>query len=157
MKLAIDLDGVLADTRPLWREWLDDAARRFRSIAALDPTALPADRGAAAEALDRWAESGVGDWRSALERFAEDRAPLFFRPDATTNATLRRVQAGGGTIAAFSDAPAELVRVALEHAGVARQVVAVEAGAGAEERALARLGPGARVVRTRNELAAAAP
>ena len=29
----MDLDGVLGDTRPLWRDWLEDAARRFHSIA----------------------------------------------------------------------------------------------------------------------------
>ena len=34
--IAIDLDGVLGDTRPLWNDWLDDAARRYRSIAPLE-------------------------------------------------------------------------------------------------------------------------
>ena len=74
MKLAVELDA-LADTRALWQAWLADAARRFASIAGLDTAALPEDRGAAAEELDRWAESGVGDWRAALERFAENHAP----------------------------------------------------------------------------------
>jgi hypothetical protein len=55
--LAIELDGVLGDTRPLWRDWLEDAARRYRSIAPLDPSALPEDRAAAAAELDRWAVS----------------------------------------------------------------------------------------------------
>ena len=41
--VAIELD-VLGDTRPLWDDWLADAARRFRSISPLDPAALPADR-----------------------------------------------------------------------------------------------------------------
>ena len=149
MRLALDLDGVLTDTRPAWTAWLDDAARRFRSIAELDPAALPVDRGDAATALDRWAAAGVGDWRAALERFAEDRAPLFFRPDAQTNATLRRLRAGGAELAAFTDAPAELARVALAHLGLT-QVVALESS---EARAVARLGAGARVVRTRGELA----
>ena len=63
--VAIELD-VLGDTRPLWNDWLADAARRFHSISPLDPTKLPEDRAAAAEALDTWAEDGVGDWRSAL-------------------------------------------------------------------------------------------
>src|SRR6266508_5953619 len=67
--VAIDLDGALGDTRPLWDEFLADAARRFGSIAALDPASLPRDRGAAAEELDAWAAGGVGDWRAALERF----------------------------------------------------------------------------------------
>jgi len=26
--IALDLDAVLADTRPLWRDWLEDVARR---------------------------------------------------------------------------------------------------------------------------------
>jgi hypothetical protein len=71
--VAIDLDGVLGDTRALWRDFLADTARRFGSIAALDPAALPEDRGAAAAELDRWAAAGVGDWRPALER--SDRGP----------------------------------------------------------------------------------
>jgi len=157
LNLALDIDGVLADTQPLWREWLDDASRRFRAIAALDPAELPADRGSAAERLDRWAEAGIGDWRAALERFAEDRAPLFFRPEPTTNATVRRVRAAGGRLVGFTDAPEPLARIAVSQLGLARELEAIEAGRDAEQRALAHLGPGARVVRTRDELAAAAP
>src|SRR5439155_664700 len=92
--LALDLDGVLGDTRPLWRDWLDDAARRFHSIAPLDPAALPEDRGAAAAELDRWAEDGVGDWRGALARFAEDRAPVYLRPNAEVSSALRALVDG---------------------------------------------------------------
>ena len=44
--VAIDLDGVLGDTRTLWRAWLEDASRRLR----LDELALPDDRAAAASA-----------------------------------------------------------------------------------------------------------
>ena len=33
--LAIDLDGALGDTRPLWRDFLADASRRFAAIAPL--------------------------------------------------------------------------------------------------------------------------
>ncbi len=51
--VAVDLDGALGDTRPLWEAFLTDAARRFASIAALDPAALPADRGAAASGARR--------------------------------------------------------------------------------------------------------
>ena len=43
--VAIELD-VLGDTRPLWNDWLADAARRFRSISPLDPATLPEDRAA---------------------------------------------------------------------------------------------------------------
>src|SRR6476469_5776351 len=33
LAIALDLDGVLADTRPLWDAWLADAARRGRSCS----------------------------------------------------------------------------------------------------------------------------
>jgi phosphoglycolate phosphatase-like HAD superfamily hydrolase len=150
--LAFDLDTVLGDTRPLWDAWLEDAARRFRSIAELDPDALPHDRGEAAEVLDRWAERGVGDWRASLERFAEDRAPVHLRPNAETSAALRAAKAQGLRIGVYTDAPHGLARVALAHLGAARHVDALEAGIGARERLLARLGPGTRVAETRAEL-----
>ena len=151
--VALDLDAVLGDTRPLWRDWLEDAARRFRTIAELDPTALPEDRAAAAEELDRWAEQGVGDWRSALHRFAEDRAPVHLRPDAATSAALRRLQARGVRLGAFTDAPEPLTQVALAQLGAARRLEAVESGAGALDRLLQRLGPDTMVLRSRRELA----
>jgi phosphoglycolate phosphatase-like HAD superfamily hydrolase len=152
VKLALDFDAVLADTRPLWSEWLEDAARRFRSIAVLEPSALPEDRAEAAALLDRWADAGVGDWRGALERFAEDRAPLFFRPVPATNAALRRLRKGGAVLGAFSDAPEPLVRVAVAHVGLARELSVVAAGADAERRAVAELGAEARVIRSRQDL-----
>jgi phosphoglycolate phosphatase-like HAD superfamily hydrolase len=150
--LALDLDGVLGDTRGLWDAWLEDAARRFRTIAELDVAALPRDRGAAAEELDRWAEGGIGDWRASLERFAEDRAPVYLRPNAETSAALRAAAAQGVRLGVFTDAPEPLARLALAHLGAVRHVAALESGAGALERLLARLGPDARIVRTRAEL-----
>ena len=152
LRLALELDGVLGDTRRLWADWLDDAARRFRSIAELDVDALPADRGRAAEELDRWADRGVGDWRGALERFAEDRAPVYLRPDAEISARLRELQSEGATLGVFTDAPEPLARVALSQLGAARRVDFVETGAGALERLLEQLGPGAVVVRSRDGL-----
>ena len=125
MKLALDLDAVLGDTRPLWNAWLEDATRRFRSIAELDPATLPADRAAAARELDRWAEHGIGDWRGSLTRFAEDHAPVYLRPRAPVSAALRRLDAAGAQISVFTDAPVELARVALAHLGAARRVDAV--------------------------------
>jgi phosphoglycolate phosphatase-like HAD superfamily hydrolase len=151
--VAIDLDGVLGDTHPLWRDWLEDVARRLASIAPLDPAALPDDRGAAAAALDDWADAGVGDWRGALERFAAERAPVYLRPDATTSALLRRLQAAGRPLGVFTDAPEPLALVALAQLGAARRVAALETGGGALERLLARLGDGAVVARSREELA----
>lgn len=145
--VAIELDGVLGDTRPLWRDWLEDAARRFHSIAQLDPTTLPEDRGEAAQALDRWAEAGVGDWRAALARFAEDRAPVYLRPDADVSAALRALAASDARLGVFTDAPEELARVAVAQLGAARRIEALEAGTGALGRLLERLGPETEVVR----------
>jgi phosphoglycolate phosphatase-like HAD superfamily hydrolase len=122
LNVAIDLDGVLGDTRPLWEAWLEDVARRFRSIAELDPAALPTDRIAAARELDRWAERGIGDWRASLARFAEDHAPVYLRPKAPVSAALRRLEAAGARIEVFTDAPEELARVALSQLGAARRM-----------------------------------
>jgi phosphoglycolate phosphatase-like HAD superfamily hydrolase len=113
LALALDLDGVLADTRPLWDAWLEEAARRAR--VELD---VPEDREAASLVLDET----LGDWRPLLARFAADRAPLWIRPRADTNAALRRLAAAGARIGVFSDAPPELIDLALAHAGAAREV-----------------------------------
>jgi phosphoglycolate phosphatase-like HAD superfamily hydrolase len=142
--LALDLDGVLGDTRPLWHAWLADVARRI----GVDVDGLGEDRAAAAEELDRVA----GNWRALLERFAEERAPVYLRPNADVNASLRRLHAAGVTLAAFTDAPEPLARVALAQLGAARRLTAVETGAGALDQLLARVGPDAQVVRTRDEL-----
>jgi phosphoglycolate phosphatase-like HAD superfamily hydrolase len=138
--LAIELD-VLGDTRQLWRDWLDDAAR------VLDVEGLPGDRAAAAAELDA---RGAGNWRMLLERYAEDRAPVYLRPAAEVSAALRRLQSEGVRLAVFTDAPAELARVALSQLGAARRVDAVETGAGALE----RLGDDVTVVRSRADLVA---
>ena len=140
MKLAIDLDA-LGDTRPLWRAWLADVSR------VLDVDDLPEDRAAAADELDA---RGAGNWRTLLERFAEDRAPVYLRPAAEVSAALRRLQAAGVSLAVFTDAPAELARVALAQLGAARRIDAVETGVGARE----RLGAGVTLVHSRDELVA---
>jgi hypothetical protein len=150
--VAIDLDGALGDTRPLWRDFLREAARRSGSIAPLDPEALPDDRGAAALELDRWAAAGVGNWRAALGRFAEERAPAYLLPSREASAALRALQAAGCRLGVFTDAPEELARVALAHLGAAQRVELVEAGAGARERLLERLGAGSSIVSTHEEL-----
>jgi phosphoglycolate phosphatase-like HAD superfamily hydrolase len=150
--VAIDLDAALGNTRPLWEAFLADAARRFASIAPLDPDRLPADRGAAAAELDRWASQGVGDWRGALTRFAEDRAPVFLRPNADASAALRALAAAGYRISVFTDAPEELARVALSQLGAARRVDVIETGAGASERLLERLGRETVVARSGDDL-----
>jgi phosphoglycolate phosphatase-like HAD superfamily hydrolase len=140
LAIALDLDGVLADTRPLWEAWLEDAARRAR--VDLD---VPEDREAAATALDE----ALGDWRPLLTRFAADRAPLWIRPRPDTNAALRRLTASGARIGVFSNAPRELAEIALAHAGVARQVEVV----GTLGEVQAELGDDAVVVTSRRQLA----
>ena len=132
--VAVDL-AALGNVEPLWRDWLDDAARRFRvDVSALDEQ-LP-------------------NWRPVLERFAEERAPVYLRRDAEVTDALRRLQAGGVPVGVFSDAPEELTRTALSHLGADGRVDVVEAGDGARERLLAVLGSDALVVHTRAELVA---
>lgn len=150
--VALDLDAVLGDTHELWADWLADVERKFRSIAQLDVADLPADRAAAAAQLDTWAEHGIGDWRAQLERFAEDHAPIYLRPDPAVNAALRALHAAGARLVAFTDAPEPLARVAAAQLGATRRLEAVESGAGAESRARALLGPAAVSVSTRGEL-----
>jgi phosphoglycolate phosphatase-like HAD superfamily hydrolase len=147
--IAVDLDGALGDTRELWRDWLSDAAR----VLSVDVDALPADRAAAAERLDA---GGAGNWRVLLQRFAEDRAPVYLRPHADASAALRALAGRGIRIGVFTDAPAELARIALAQLGAARRIEAVETGSGARERLVAELGSETRVVNTRDELVAAA-
>ncbi len=105
--LAVDLDRVLGDTHPLWRAWLADLARRSR----IDLEGLPGERVAAAIELDR----RVGNWRALLERFAEDHAPVYLRPQAEVSAALRKLRAAGASVVAVTDAPEPLARVALAH------------------------------------------
>jgi phosphoglycolate phosphatase-like HAD superfamily hydrolase len=140
LSLAVDLDAVLADTRPVWDAWLEDAARRTRVELA-----VPADREAAAALLDE----ALGDWRPLLTRFAADRAPLWIRPRAETNAALRRLVTDGARIGAFTDAPRELAELALAHAGATGFVEVV----GALSEVRATLGEDVVVVRSREQLA----
>jgi len=143
--LALDLDGVLGDTRPLWRAWLESAA----PVLGVDPDALPEDRARAADELDR---SDAGNWRTLLERFSEDRAPVYLRRDPGTSAALRALTGSGCRIGVFSDAPEPLARIALSHLGADRRVELVETGAGARERLLSELGPESVLVTSRSEL-----
>lgn len=132
--LAVDLDA-LGDAGPLWHDWLEDARRRLRvDVDALDEE-LP-------------------NWGRLLERFAEERAPVYFRRDADVSTALRRLQAAGTQIVVFTDAPVELARVALSQLGASRRVDALEAGPGALGRAIDRLGEGTTVISTRAELLA---
>jgi len=140
--VAVDLDAVLGDTRPLWDAWLADAERRLR----VDISGMPADRAAAAAALDE----RLGNWRTLLERFAAEHAPVYLRPDPQANALLRGLSGAGVRVGAFTDAPLELARAALAHLGAARRVECV----GTLEQVQAALGGDAAVVRTRRQLVA---
>jgi phosphoglycolate phosphatase-like HAD superfamily hydrolase len=132
--LAVDL-AALGDAEPLWRDWLEDAQRRLR----VDVTEL---------------DEELPNWGRLLERFAEERAPVYFRRDADVSTALRKLHAAGRQIVVFTEAPEELARVALSHLGATRRVDALEAGPGARARVLERLGEDATVVNTREELLA---
>jgi phosphoglycolate phosphatase-like HAD superfamily hydrolase len=147
--LAIDLDGALGDTLPLWDDWLMESAR----VLGVDPSALPADRGDAARVLDA---AGAGNWRALLQRFAEDRAPVYLRPSAEASAALRRLASAGTRLGVFTDAPEELALVALAQLGAARRVEVVEAGTDSLARLLRAIGADTAVTRTRAELCEAA-
>jgi len=129
--VAIALDA-LGDVGPLWEAWLSDVSRR----AHVDVSRL---------------DEELPNWRALLERFAEDHAPVYLRPNARASAALRRLQGDGVRIGVFSEAPEELVRVAVAHLGAARRIYALEAGPGALDRLLSRLSD-ARVVRSLAEL-----
>jgi phosphoglycolate phosphatase-like HAD superfamily hydrolase len=130
--VAIDL-AAIGETDPLWRDWLEDARRRFR----VDVNAL---------------EEELPNWRPLLERYAEERAPVYFRRDAEVSGALRRLKAAGTLIGVFTDAPEELARVVLTHLGALERVDALESGIGAEVRIIKRFGEGTAVVRTRTDL-----
>ena len=138
--VAIDLDGVLADTRTLWNDWLEDVGRRAH--VELD---VPEDREAAVAVLDE----RLGDWRPLLERFAADRAPIHFRPRAEVSAALRRLQAAGTRVGVFTDAPGELAELALAHVGAARRIEVF----GTRAEVVQALGGDPVVVETREQLA----
>ena len=134
---------MLGDTTPLWHAWLADARRRYRVQLEDDP-----DEAALDEA--------IGNWRPLLERFAEEHARVYLRPNPAANAELRRLAAAGTRVGAFTDAPEPLARVAAAHLGVARRVEVLEAGSGALERLLAALGRDTRVVRSLDAFSAEA-
>jgi hypothetical protein len=130
--VAIDL-AAIGDTEPLFRDWLEDAGRRFRvDVNALDEE-LP-------------------NWRALLERFAEERAPVYFRRDADVSSAMRRLEASGTMIGVFTDVPEELARVALTHLVKLGRIDALEAGGDSKQRVLERFGQGTTVVGTRAEL-----
>jgi len=130
--VAVDL-AALGDVEPLWDDWLDDAARRFR----VDTNAL---------------DEQLPNWPQLLERFAEERAPVYFRRDSEVTGTLRRLNTAGVRVGVFTERPEALTRVALSHLGADGRVDLVETGEGARERLLAQLGDDTVVAQTHAEL-----
>jgi phosphoglycolate phosphatase-like HAD superfamily hydrolase len=127
----------------------DPTRLRNESVWLLERKAEPAER---LEAL-------LAELLDLLEPRAEALAALepgcrmvYLRPDAEAAAALRTLAAAGYRIGVFTDAPAELARVALAHLGAARRIEALEAGANARRRVLERLGGDARVAAGREEL-----
>jgi phosphoglycolate phosphatase-like HAD superfamily hydrolase len=118
-------------------------------VLAIDPATLPEDRGEAAAELDA---AGAGNWRTLLERFAEDHAPAYLRRDAATSAALRSLASSGVALGVFTDAPEPLAQVAAGQLGATRRVSVVESGSGALDRVVAALGPDTIVVYTRSDL-----
>ena len=92
----------------------------------------------------RWTRQGPGNWRTLLERFAAERAPVYLRPNAEVSSALRTIAATGRPIGVYTDAPTELAGVALAQLGAARRVTASAAGTGALEALMAELGTGRR-------------
>lgn len=139
--IAVDLDAVLGDTGPLWQAWLEDAERRYRVQLGTDADEARLD--------DR-----LGNWRPLLERFAEDHARVYLRPNADANTELRRLEAAGFRVGAYTGAPEPLARVAAAHLGVARRLETIEAGVGSRERLLGRYGESVLLVESLDDLRA---
>jgi hypothetical protein len=142
--LAIDLDAI-GDTQPLWHAWLESVS----GVLAIDPGSLAQDRGLASAELDA---GGGGNWRTLLERFAEDHAPAYLRRDAATSTALRSLAGRGVAMGVFTDAPEPLARVALAQLGATRRISLLESGTDALDRVVGTLGPGTIVVRTKSDL-----
>ena len=123
---------------------LDLAARPRRAARG------PRQRRRRSSTRGRSTESATGG--RALARFAEDRAPVYLRPDAEVSAALRELAARGDRLGVFTDAPEPLARIAVSQLGADRRIEALETGAGALERLLAELGPDTLVVRDRTAL-----
>lgn len=139
--VAVDLDAVLGDTAPLWHAWLEDAERRYRVELGIDADEARLD-------------DQLGNWRALLERFAEEHARVYLRPNADANTELRRLRAAGIRVGAYTGAPEPLARVAAAHLGVARRLEKLESGAGSRERLLEHFGATTCLVGTLEELRA---
>jgi phosphoglycolate phosphatase-like HAD superfamily hydrolase len=116
-------DALAPGAAALWQAALEHLARRYASIRDLDPDALPADRTAAAAALDAW-DGGAG-WRREVGRYYDDHARLHLRRDPATGALLRRLKADGSQLGAYGAGPREASEAVLRFLGLDRRLDAV--------------------------------
>ena len=123
-------ERAVANSDPLFADAVAAVARKLDRVDPLDAAALPSDRLALADALDRWAGDDTATWRRELRRHYEQHLPVYVRPDAGLNAVLRALAAGGVRIGVWSPGPAEAVDLLLAHVGVARILTASGHGGG---------------------------
>ena len=144
MRLALDLDASSAT-----RARSGATGSRTRPDVARSPSTRSAARGSRRGSRATLDARGAGNWRTLLERFADDRAPVYLRPDAEVERGPAAAPAPRASrLGVFTDAPAELARVALAHLAPLGGSISVETGTGALERARRAT---SRVVRSRGE------
>ena len=158
MRAVLLSERALAPTDRLFAETVAHLARKLGRVKPLDADALPADRGAALQALSDWAGEDVSTWQQELARYWEEHLPLYVRPRPGLNATLRGLAAQGVAVGAWSPGPAEAFAILVQHVGLARTLTAtrIDASPDAPASLAAELGiPPAECVAITDEPAAA--
>jgi phosphoglycolate phosphatase-like HAD superfamily hydrolase len=140
-RAAVLWEPKLAPTGALFDEAVEHVARKLGRAKPFPSAPLPDDRSAAVAALDDWAGSDV-DWRGELRRYYEEHIPVYVRPAAAVNATLRRLHTAGVRLVWATPGPAEATDVLLHHLGVARLIDEVVVAPSAADAAI----PGAALV-----------
>jgi phosphoglycolate phosphatase-like HAD superfamily hydrolase len=125
MKAVIFSEEALADTGRLFADAVDALARKLGRVKPLDVAALPADHAAAVDALARWGDGDVSTWELELGRFYDDHVPLYLRPDAALNATVRRLEREGVRLGAWSPGPQDAAGSVIRFLGLTRRLEAV--------------------------------
>ena len=134
--VAVDLDA-LGDTRPLWQRLPRRRGPPLRVDRAARPGRAPRRPRRGRRRARPLGGGRVGDWRGALERFAEDRAPVYLRPSAEANAALRALAAAQASASASSRTrPSRSPASRSRTSGAARRVELLETGAGAQRERL---------------------
>ncbi len=129
--LLVDLDGALGDTRPLWRDWVAESAR----VLGVDAATLPADRVAAAAALDA---AGRGELAHAARPVCGGAGAGLPAPGSRRERGAPPSRCRRHAVGVFTDAPEELARVALAQLGAARRVAVLGGRAGRADPAARR-------------------